>query len=326
LRNRPELGIVEGRADRLHHLDRVAGPDVRAEDLHALDLGEEADLGDLGSEHPTGMVEQRDEGLVDLGAALEDPGGLVEHLQAFVLLALGHIGAVGDEDRGDRHGEEQRCGRLDEEDGDQEERQARVGERDDRPHQEHPRNPGVLRLTLGERDHGGDGQNADHVLGRRCEERGGPVAWAKGRPDADQQVDDSDGHDRAEEELGEVEAELRRALPPAEDQGGTGADQARGDELSGREEEDPVDNRDLAHRERVGAPADVEVDHPRLGHVEEDREEPPRQRQRRRGGGTGRQLGRCDPERDGRQHDGQGPDPSRARRRRGQPAGEVAHA
>ena len=168
------FGIVERGPDRLHHVDRLARPDARPQDVLALDLGQERDLGDLGPEHLASVVEQGHEGPVHLRAALQDPGGLVQHLEAFVLLALRDVRAIGDEDRDDRHREQQRGGRLDEQDRDHEQREAGVRERHDFAHHQHARDPGVLRRTLGEGDRGGHGEDA-----RPCSRRRSP-----GRPSA----------------------------------------------------------------------------------------------------------------------------------------------
>ena len=254
------------------------------------------------------MVEQRHQGSVDLGAALQDPRGFVEHLQAFVLFALGHVGSVGDEHRDDRHGEQQRRGRLDEQHGDEEKGKTRVRQRHDRTHDQHPWDWGVVRGPLGQRDRGGHGEHPDHVLGGSRQEGRRPVARPEGPGDADEQVDDTDRDHRAEQELGEVEAELDRPLPPADDQRQSGADQASNDVLGGCEEEDPVHDGDLAHRERVGASADVKVDDLGFGHIEERGQEPPRERNRGLGRLAGRQLHRCEDNRNDAQNDGQRPD------------------
>ncbi len=194
-----------------------------------------------------------------------------------MLLALRNVGAVGDEHGDDGDAEQERRGRLDEEDRDQEQREARVGERDDRAHEQHARDPGVLARALRERDHRGHREDADGVLGRGRQERGWPVAWTERRPvAADEGLHDADRDDRAQQKLRQVEPELRRPLPAADDQCRAGADQASRDELGGRVEEDPVDHRDLAHRERVGAATDVEVNHLCLGHVEQESQRPPR--------------------------------------------------
>ena len=93
--------IVEGRPDRLHDLDRVAGPDLAAQHLVARVPGQQPDLGDVGPEHLAGVVEQRDERRIELGAALEDPRRLEQQLDALVLLTLRDVGPVGQR-RGDR--------------------------------------------------------------------------------------------------------------------------------------------------------------------------------------------------------------------------------
>ena len=61
--------------------------------------GLEQDLGDLGAEHVAGVVEQGDERGVELRRVLEDAARLVEQLEPLVLLALGDVGAVGEEHR-----------------------------------------------------------------------------------------------------------------------------------------------------------------------------------------------------------------------------------
>ena len=93
--------IVEGRPDRLHDLDRVAGPDLAAQHVVALVPRQQPDLGDVGPEHLAGVVEQRDERRIELRAALEDPRRLVQQLDALVLLTLRDVRPVG-ERGGDR--------------------------------------------------------------------------------------------------------------------------------------------------------------------------------------------------------------------------------
>ena len=90
-------GIVERGPDRLHHVDRLGGSDARPQDVLTLDLRQERNLGDLGPEHLAGVVEQGHECPVHLRTALHDPGRLVQHLEAFVLLTLRDVRSVGDE-------------------------------------------------------------------------------------------------------------------------------------------------------------------------------------------------------------------------------------
>ena len=71
-----------------------------------------------------------------------------------------------------------------------------------------------------------------------------------------------------EAELGEVEGKLDRALAPVEEEREARADEAGDDERRRRDEEEARDERQLAHRERVRAPPDVEVDDLGLGQVE----------------------------------------------------------
>jgi hypothetical protein len=320
-----ELGIVERGPDRLHHVDRLAGSDARPQDVLTLGLWQERDLGDLGPEHLAGVVEQGHECPIHLRASLHDPGGLVKHLEAFVLLALRDVCPVRDEDRDDRDREQEGGSRLDEEDGDHEQRQAGVRERDHLAHHQHPRDPSVLGRTLGEGDRGRHGEDPDHVLGRGRQERCWPIARPDVGRDADEHLDDTDGHHRAQEELGEIERELDRPLAPVDHECQACPDQAGDDELPWCEEEDPVDDRDLAHRERVGASADVEMDDLCLCHVEDDCQQPPGQGHRSLGRRPGRELRRRKGKRDRREHHGQGPDAGGAGRRRREPAHGVAN-
>ena len=99
------------------------------------------------------------------------------------------------------------------------------------PIMQHPRDPGVLRRPFGQGDGGGDGEHPDHVLGGGRQERRRPVARPEARGHADEHLDDPDRDDRAEQELGEVEAELDRSLVAVDDQGQSRPDQAGRDEL-----------------------------------------------------------------------------------------------
>ena len=187
-----ELRVVEGRPDRFHHVGRLARTDARPQDFLTIDLGQQRHFGDLGAEHLAGMVEQRHKGTVDLGAALQDPGGLVQHLETLVLLALGHVRPVGDEDRDDRNREQKRRRGLDEQDRDHEQRKAGVCQGHHGTHQQHARDPGVSRGSLGEGDRGSDGEHSHHVLGGCRQERRRPFAWSEGRADREEQVSDAD--------------------------------------------------------------------------------------------------------------------------------------
>ena len=158
-------------------------------------------------------------------------------------------------------------------------------------------------------------KTADHVLGRGRQEGRRPIARPEARGGADEQLDDTDGDHRAQEELGEIEGELDRPLTPVDHERQACPDQAGDDELPGREEEDPVDDRDLAHRERVGASADVEMDDLGFRHVEDGGQQPPGQRDRSPGRRPRRKLHRRNGERDRGEHPGQGPHARGARRR-----------
>ena len=91
--------VVRRPVDRHHRLRRRVLDRGRPERVAALAAGIEEDLRDLGPEHVAGVVEQGDERGVELRRVLEDPAGLVEQLQPLVLLALGDVRAVGEEQR-----------------------------------------------------------------------------------------------------------------------------------------------------------------------------------------------------------------------------------
>ena len=241
-----------------------------------------------------------------------------------MLLALRYVRAVGDEDRDDRHGEQERRGGLHEQDSDDEQRKAGIGERDDRAHQQHAWDPGVLGGAFREGDRGGHREHPDHVLGGCRQERRGPFERAERRPEADQDLDDADRDHRAEQELSEIEAELDRPLPPADDQREGRADQAGHDELGRPEEEEPVDQRDLAHREGVGTSTDVQVNDLGFGQIEETREGPPGDRERCLERLPGRHFDHRQCHRHRAEQHGQRPDARRAGRRRSEPAKCVA--
>ncbi|MGE5764289.1 MAG: hypothetical protein ACM3ZF_10555 [Mycobacterium leprae] len=76
--------------------------------------------------------------------------------------------------------------------------------------------------------------------------------------------------------LGEVEHGLERGLPAQEHR--QLADEARDRELEGGREEQPEHQRDLAERDPLRLPAQVQVDDERLAQHEEHREHRPRER------------------------------------------------
>ena len=127
-------------------------------------------------------------------------------------------------------------------------------------------------------------------------------------------VDDGDGDDRGEAELGEVERELHRALAPVEVEGEAGADDPRDDERRRRDEEEAGDQRELAHRERVGAAPDVQVDDLGLGQVETGGDQPDGDREGQRDRRIGRNEDQGQAHGQGREDEREQPDSSRAGR------------
>ena len=191
-------------------ISALAGPDLAAEDVVALPARQQADLGDVGPEHLASVVEQRDERGVELRAALQDPGRLVQQLDALVLLSFRDVGAIREGRGHDGQGEEPDRGRIRPQDGERQEGEARVRQRHDDPDLEHLGDPPVLRGPLGQRDRGADAQDADHVLDERDQEDGDPDPRPEAAPGSHGGVDESDRDHRGEAELGEVERELDR--------------------------------------------------------------------------------------------------------------------
>ena len=269
--------IVEGRPDRLHDLDRVAGPDLAAQDLVALVPRQQPDLGDVGPEHLAGVVEQRDERGVELRAALEDPRRLVEQFDALVLLALRDVGPIGQR-RGDRRQDEQpdRC-RVRPQDGQGHQREARVRQRDDDPDLEHLGDAPVLGGPLGQRDRGADAQDADDVLDEGDQQDGDPDRRPEG-PSGRAPTAWTIATETTEARLNwaRLNASLTERWRRLKKRASAGADEAGDDERRRRDEEEPGDQRQLAHRERVRAATDVEVDDLGLGQVEAGGEQPDR--------------------------------------------------
>jgi hypothetical protein len=143
--------------------------------------------------------------------------------------------------------------------------------------------PIQLERTLGQRDRGRHREHADDVLGGRGEERGdqsrGPKAGpAKSRTWTIPSVTTEHRKNWAMLKAGLTER-CRRLMTSARP---APMRRARMNSRAGRRRS--VDDRDLAHRERMRAPADVEVDDPRLGHVEERRQQPDGDPERRVGG------------------------------------------
>ena len=306
--------VVHRRPHGQHRLRRCIGPACRAEQLVAFARRQQGQLREVRPEHRPGVCEQLRDRMIHLRAPLEDSGGLVQHLQPLRLLALRDVRPVRDVGDGDRHREQHgRAGLVGEHD-EREQREAGVGQRDQQPGAQHLRDPVELTPAFRQGDRARDRDDAQHVL---CDHRaigGRPFAGPEAGAARDEHVDDGERDHRPEEELGQVEHELRGSLPPRDRQREPAAQHPGDDERDRVEEEQPEYQRDLGHRERVGAPADVEVDDPRLGHVEQERDHGPRDGDRERAWCRGRQLG--DGEHQGQQEQAtiEHPDPLRPRR------------
>ncbi len=242
----------------------------------------ESDLGDLRPEHRPGVVEQRDEGRVELRRVLHDPARLVEQLQALVLLALGDVGAVREEQRREGHDQQPDGQRVDPHDGDGEQRQARVGERDHAPELEHLGQLLELRRAAGQRDRGRDRQRSEETGDEHRRERRDPVRRPGPAGERAEAVEDDQGHGRDEREVGEVERDLHDRLASGHEQGDGRPDEDGQQVLVRRHEEQAEDGRDLAQGEGVRLAPEVDDDDLGLGGQERRREERPRNGERTR--------------------------------------------
>ena len=195
--------------DRRHDVARVARAVGGAQRRVALG-GEQHDLRDLGAERLDRAREQALEGADDLGRARERAGRLVEELEALVALALGGVGAVGEEDGDERDDEQRQRARVVGDDDSAGEAEARVGGGDREVHQEHA--PERLRpdQALGQRDRRADQRHRDergHLGGDQREHpRRGPEALDR----AGEEAEEDHGQARRERELGDVEDDLDR--------------------------------------------------------------------------------------------------------------------
>ena len=175
---RTVTGSSASQGDGHHHLRSAAMEGGRPQGAGTA-ASLEQHLGDLGPEHVAGVVEQRDERGVELRRVLEDPARLVEQLQPFVLLALGDVGAVGEEHRDQRNDEEHDRARVDPHDRDREQGEAGVGQRDHRPEPDHLRQLLELRRAARQRDRGRDREDAHDARRQRRGEGRDPVGRAR---------------------------------------------------------------------------------------------------------------------------------------------------
>ena len=114
------------------------------------------------------------------------------------------------------------------------------------------------------------------------------TSGSSGSRTVDEPLDHEQRDAGAERELGEVEEGLEGRDLAVEGEGERRADEARRARARGRKEQQAGHQRQLAQRQRVGAPPEVQVHHPALGGRERERHQPPGHVQRR---GTGAERG-----------------------------------
>ncbi len=303
--------VVRGDLHRHHRRRDLVLDRRRPKRLAALAASVEGDLGDLRPEHRAGVVEQRDERRIELRRVLHDPARLVEQLEAVVLLALGDVGAVGEEERRQRHDQQPDGQRVDPHHGDREQRQARVGEGDHAPELEHLGQLLELRRATGQRDRGRDRQGSQQAGDEHRRERRDPVRRAGPAAERTEAVEDDEGHRRDEREVGEVERDLHDRLARGHEQGDGRADEHGQQVLVRRHEEEPEHGRDLAQRERVGLPPEVDEDHLGLDGQEGDGQQRPRNGERARHRPEELDVVDVDEQRQAAEGDREEPDPGR---------------
>ena len=192
-------------------------------------------------------------------------------------LALGRVGAVGEEDGDERDDQQRERARLVDDDHGGGEREARVGDRHREVHQQHPAQRLGAEQALGDRDRAGDQQHGDEGgdLGR--EQRVQPHRGAEAVGGGGQHVEDDHREAGGERELRDVEDDLDGRQAAVDEQHHDRADEPGDDEVDRGREQQAEDERQVAERERVGAAAEVQVHHAALGGEEAQREAPPRQ-------------------------------------------------
>lgn len=267
--------VGDRRVERLHHVARIAGSERRAQRGVALGR-EQDDLGDLGAERLDRAGEQPLERDDDLGRARQRAGRLVEELEALVALALGGVGAVGQEDGHERDDEQRQRAHVVGDDHGAGEPEARVRRRDGEVHREHA--PERLRpdQALREGDRGADQDHGDDRRGLRGEQREDPDHRPEALDRAGEAAEDDHREAGRERELRDVEDELDRGQLAVEQQHHDRPDQAGEHEVHRRGEQQAEDERQVTQRERVGAAAEVQVDHAALGGEEAEGQAPPR--------------------------------------------------
>ena len=125
-----------------------------------------------------------------------------------------------------------------------------------------------LRRAAGQRDRRGDERRLERAGGPGRGERGQPLLRTRRHGRRRDGVEDGQGDDGGQAELGEVERALDARLAVIREEGEAGPDEAGREVLGRRQEEQPDDARQLAQRERVALAQEVDLDDVGLAEVE----------------------------------------------------------
>jgi len=234
------------------------------------------DLGALGAEGVQRAGEQALDRLGDLGRARQRAVGLVEELQPLAALALGDVGAVGEEDGQQRHDKERERPRLGRDDQRGDEAEARVRDGDREVGREHVPELAEAQPALAERDRGADQRDAGRRAHLGADDDGDRQLRAPVGADGRHPVADQRGEADRQGELAEVEEQLDRRQPAVEQQRQRRSHHGRDHEVRAARQHEAEHERHVAQREGVGVAAELEVDDATLADQEAEGEPPPR--------------------------------------------------
>ena len=211
-RDRPlDVGLLGDRSTGTITSLRPSCERSRPEDLVRVGTRVEDDLGQLGPEHLPGVVEQGEQSHVELRRVLEDPAGAVEHLEPLVLLALGDVRPVGEEEGDQGQGQEPDAARVVPQDRHRQEGQARVGDRHEAAELDHLGQLPELRRAARQGDRASQCRAPRSrwpgASPRRPPPSRAAAAARRGRPIERKMHDRGDGHDHV---VGQVERRTSR--------------------------------------------------------------------------------------------------------------------
>ncbi len=186
-----------------------------------------------------------------------------------MLLAFTDVGAIGDEHHGRRHRQQDDRSRVEPDDHDGERGETRIGHRDHLAEAQHLGQQAQLRGATGQRDGGRHEGRLESAGDAGGDERGQPFARSGWAGRGGDRMEDHQGDDGSEAELGQVECPPHARLLSVEEQRQPGAEDAGSDVLGRWQQEQEGDAGHLAQRERVPFAQEVDVDD--VGLAEEER-------------------------------------------------------